>query len=398
MELQSSIEAAPQIPIQGRETMTTKITLPLLSIVFASQVALADGIKLPGITIDENGIKAPGVEIDKDGIRTPGVTIDDEGVSAPGVRVDQDGVSAPGVRIEAGDRTRIRESRAPGQYDNEFFAADGSVSRDKFDGMDLRGYDFSGYRLDRVKFVDTDLEGADFRGAIMDRVKFDNVNLEGADFSDTILSRVDFEDSRLGGACFIYATMDRTEFDDSDLTDAVWIGVLADRTDFKNSDRGALITRGPESCLDHRASLSIEAPIRERPAIIDAAAIEDVLSRGADTRVDLTVNFAYDSDLVQGEAHAQILEIAEALSQPGLAKQRIMVEGHTDGDGEAGYNVDLSYRRAIAVVRMLTDQYDIPKDRLEVQGFGEERPVADNASDNGKALNRRVTLVNLGNV
>lgn len=378
--------------------MTMKITLPLLSIVFASQVAFADGIKLPGITIDENGIKVPGVEIDQDGIRAPGVTIDDKGISAPGVRVDDSGVSAPGVRIEAGDRTRIRESRAPGQYDNEFFTADGSVSRDEFDGMDLRGYDFSGYRLDRVKFVDTDLEGADFRGAIMDRVEFDNVNLEGADFSDAILSRVEFEESRLGGACFIYATMERTEFDDSDLTDTVWIGVLADRTDFNNSDRGALITRGPTSCLDHQASLSIEAPIAERPTFIKAAVIEDALSKGADARVDLTVNFAYDSDQVQGEARAQILEIAEALSQPGLAQQRIMVEGHTDGDGEAGYNIDLSYRRAIAVVRMLTDQYAIPSDRLEVKGFGEERPVADNESDQGKLLNRRVTLVNLGSI
>ncbi len=378
--------------------MNMKISLPLLSIIVASQTAFADGIKLPGITIDENGIKAPGVEITNEGIRAPGVTIDDEGVSAPGVRVDENGVSAPGVRIEAGDRTRIREGRTPGRYDSEFFTAEGSVSRDKFDGMDLRGYDFSGYRLDRVKFVDTDLEGADFRGAIMDRVEFDNVNLEGADFSDAILSRVEFEDSRLGGACFIYATMDRTEFDDSDLTEAVWIGVLADRTDFKNSDRGALITRGPTSCLDHQASLSIDAPIADRPAIIEAAVIEDALSKGTDARVDLTVNFAYDSDQVQGEAHAQILEIAEALSQPGLARQRIMVEGHTDGDGEAGYNVDLSYRRAITVVRMLTDQYDIPAGRLEVKGFGEERPVADNGSDSGKALNRRVTLVNLGSV
>ncbi|MEM8951200.1 MAG: OmpA family protein [Pseudomonadota bacterium] len=378
--------------------MMMKFTLPLLSIAFASQMALADGIKLPGITIDEDGIKAPGVTIDKDGIRAPGVTIDEDGVSAPGVRVDEGGVSAPGVRIEAGDRTRIREGRTPGRYDSEFFTADGSVSRDKFNGMDLRGYDFSGYRLDRVRFVDTDLEGADFRGAVMDRVEFDNVNLEGADFSDTILSRVEFEDSRLGGACFIYATMDRTEFDDSDLTDAVWIGVLADRTDFKNSDRGALITRGPTSCLDHQASLSIETPIVERPTIIEAAAIEDALSKGAEARVDLTVNFDYDSDRVHGEAHAQILEIAEALSQPGLAQQRIMVEGHTDGDGEAGYNLDLSYRRAIAVVRMLTEQYDIPSDRLEVKGYGEDRPVADNGSDQGKALNRRVTLVNLGAV
>ncbi|MDH3660307.1 MAG: pentapeptide repeat-containing protein [Alphaproteobacteria bacterium] len=388
--------------------MKIKIALSLLTIVFAGQAALADGIKLPGITIDENGIKAPGVEITDDGIKAPGVTIDDDGVSAPGVRVDSDGVvAAPGVRIEAGDagyreRARIRDSRSPGRYDDQFFAADGTVSRDKFTGMDLRGYDFSGYILERVKFVDTDLEGADFRGAVLERVEFDNVNLEGADFSDTVLSRVDFEDARLGGACFIYATMERTEFDDSDLTDAIWIGVQASRTDFNNSDRGRMITRGPADCREYHGSLGGSASVQlasvERPAVTSAAAIEQTLSQGTDARVDLTVNFAYDSDRVEGEAHAQILEIAEALTAPGLADQRIRIEGHTDGDGEAGYNVDLSYRRAIAVVRMLTDQYDIPSGRLEVKGYGEDRPVATNDNDQGRALNRRVTLVNLGNV
>ena len=294
------------------------------------------------------------------------------------------------------------QSRTPGRYDDDFFAADGTVRRDKFVGMDLRGYDFSGYHLERVKFVDTDLEGANFSGAVLERVRFDHVNLGGADFSDTVLSRVDFENSLLDGACFIYSSMHRTDFEESDLTDAIWIGVDAERTDFKNSDRGGLVTRGPADCFEYHSSLggstSVQLASVERPAVTTAAAIEETLSKGADARVDLTVNFAYDSDRVEGEAHAQILEIAEALNAPGLAEQRILVEGHTDGDGEAGYNVDLSYRRAVAVVRTLTGQYGIPTDRLEVKGYGEERPVADNDSDRGKALNRRVTLVNLGNV
>lgn len=388
--------------------MKTKFALSVLALAFAGQAALADGIKLPGITIDENGIKAPGVEIDQDGVRTPGVTIDDEGVSAPGVKIDQDGVSAPGVRIGTGEagrqqRIQIRESRQPGRYDDEFFAEDGTIRRDNFDGMDLRGYDFSGYTLERVNFANTDLEGADFRGAVLKRVSFENANLEGADFSDTYIRRVTFDASNLAGACFIHATLERTGFTRSNLTDTIWIGVQAERTDFENSDRGRMITRGPLACQDHWASLSIGAPVveaaaGERPEIIEAAVIEETLSQGADARVDLTVNFAYDSDQVRGEAHAQILEIANALSTPGLARQRILVEGHTDGDGEAGYNVDLSYRRAIAVVRTLVDQHGIPSDRLEVKGYGEERPVAENDSDQGRALNRRVTLVNLGSV
>ena len=368
------------------------LILPMITMVLMTSATLADGIKLPGVTIDENGIKAPGV------------VIDDEGVKAPGVTINESGISAPGVRIENGEagyqkRGEIRSRRSPGEYDDQFFAEDGTVSRDSFDGMDLRGYDFSGYSLDRVKFTDTNLQGANFSGAILERVAFDNVNLQGANFTDATLSRVDFEDALLGGACFIYSTMERTEFDDSDLTDAVWIAVQASRTDFKNSDRSGLVTHGSTNCLDYHSSVApskLIEPTTVRPEITKAEIIEETLTRGADSRVDLTVNFAYDSDNIEGAAHTQIMEIANALSAPSLVGQRIRVEGHTDGDGEANYNLDLSYRRAIAVVRMLVDEYRIPSDRLEVEGFGEDRPIATNESDQGRALNRRVTLVNLG--
>jgi outer membrane protein OmpA-like peptidoglycan-associated protein len=393
-----STEVRPPNDMKRDETMK-KCALTLMAMALAGSTALADGIKLPGITIDENGIQAPGVVIDEDGIRAPGVTIDDQGVSAPGVRVDDGGVSAPGVRIETGDRVRIRGERTVGHYDGEIFGEDGVIRRDNFNGMDLRGYDFSGYTLERVNFANTDLEGADFSGAVLERVNFSNSNLEGADFSDTLIRRVNFDSSILAGACFIHTTMERTGFSRSDLTDAIWIGVQAERTNFSDSDRGRLVTRGPANCFDHHSAIGatvLQASLFERPEVTSATAIEEALSEGADARVDLTVNFAYDSDQVEGAARAQIMEIANALQAQSLAEQRILVEGHTDGDGDSDYNVDLSYRRAIAVVRTLVEQYDVPSDRLEVKGFGEDRPIADNGSDQGRALNRRVTLVNLG--
>lgn len=373
--------------------MTKKIIiLPIIMMAVAAQTASADGIKLPGVTIDEEGIKAPGV------------VIDDEGISAPGVTIDDNGIAAPGVRIETGEagqreRIQIRESRRSGRYDDDFFTAEGKVRRDEFVGMDLRGYDFSGYHLERVKFIDTDLEGASFRGAVLERVEFDHVNLEGADFSDAVLERVDFQEALLGRACFIYSTMQRTDFEDSDLTDTMWIAVQAERTDFKNSNQGGLITQGWSSCHEYHGSVAPSATVQiaaPRPEVTKASVIEATLSEGADASVDLTVNFAYDSDQIEGAARAQILEIANALGAPSLAQRRVRVEGHTDADGEDAYNLDLSYRRAIAVTRTLVDDYGIAPDRLEVEGVGEDRPVATNDSDEGRALNRRVTLVNLG--
>ena len=67
----------------------------------------------------------------------------------------------------------------------------------------------------------------------------------------------------------------------------------------------------------------------------------------------------------------------------------IRVEGYTDDQGDAEYNLDLSYRRARAVVEYLASK-GVPRDRLEYVGYGEANPVAPNDVIEGRALNRRV--------
>jgi OOP family OmpA-OmpF porin len=68
---------------------------------------------------------------------------------------------------------------------------------------------------------------------------------------------------------------------------------------------------------------------------------------------------------------------------------RMSVLGHTDNKGSPGYNRELSQRRAQAVVKYLADK-GIAVDRLEAKGFGPDRPVATNATPEGRAQNRRV--------
>ncbi|MGB8150025.1 MAG: OmpA family protein, partial [Candidatus Cybelea sp.] len=69
--------------------------------------------------------------------------------------------------------------------------------------------------------------------------------------------------------------------------------------------------------------------------------------------------------------------------------------GHTDSDGGAAYNLALSQRRAQAVVDDLTKRYGIARSRMIAKGYGLTKPIASNATDGGKALNRRVELVRL---
>ena len=71
---------------------------------------------------------------------------------------------------------------------------------------------------------------------------------------------------------------------------------------------------------------------------------------------------------------------------------RLAVEGHTDNAGTPAHNQQLSEARAHTVAATLTAQ-GIAADRLQPAGFGQTKPLADNATEAGRAQNRRVELV-----
>jgi outer membrane protein OmpA-like peptidoglycan-associated protein len=70
---------------------------------------------------------------------------------------------------------------------------------------------------------------------------------------------------------------------------------------------------------------------------------------------------------------------------------RVEIQGHTDSTGTDEHNLDLSRRRA-ATVKSYLELYGISADRLTTTGYGESKPVGDNATEEGRALNRRVEL------
>jgi outer membrane protein OmpA-like peptidoglycan-associated protein len=75
-----------------------------------------------------------------------------------------------------------------------------------------------------------------------------------------------------------------------------------------------------------------------------------------------------------------------------IAKRKILLIGHTDDTGNSRLNADLSERRAAAVADYM-EKRGIPKESLYFQGAGESYPVADNSSEEGRAKNRRVEIV-----
>ena len=101
--------------------------------------------------------------------------------------------------------------------------------------------------------------------------------------------------------------------------------------------------------------------------------------------------FATNSDRIRPESTPTLEEIGTMLKDhPEL---RIAIEGHTDSDGEDAYNQTLSEKRAAAVKAYLIATYGIQDSRLQTAGFGESKPVEDNATPEGKQQNRRVELV-----
>ena len=101
--------------------------------------------------------------------------------------------------------------------------------------------------------------------------------------------------------------------------------------------------------------------------------------------------FDTNSDVIQPESTPTLREIGDMLNAHG--DMALVIEGHTDSEGDSDYNLELSERRASAVVRYLVDAYGIASDRLMAEGLGESAPVADNSTPEGRQQNRRVELV-----
>lgn len=101
------------------------------------------------------------------------------------------------------------------------------------------------------------------------------------------------------------------------------------------------------------------------------------------------IHFEHDSDVPKPSAIPALQRLRDALaSAPDLT---VVIEGHTDADGDENYNRDLSQRRADTVVNWLIGE-GIAAPRLTPLGKGEGQPVASNDTADGKALNRRVEI------
>jgi OmpA-OmpF porin, OOP family len=123
---------------------------------------------------------------------------------------------------------------------------------------------------------------------------------------------------------------------------------------------------------------------------VDAVAMGGDLERTGHTAI-YGIYFDTNKAEVKPESDAAIQEIAKLLSQTPTLK--LYVVGHTDSTGVLAANMDLSKRRAEAVVQTLVAKHKVAAARLTAMGCGPLAPVAPNDAEEGRAKNRRVELV-----
>jgi outer membrane protein OmpA-like peptidoglycan-associated protein len=112
-------------------------------------------------------------------------------------------------------------------------------------------------------------------------------------------------------------------------------------------------------------------------------------------KIDIKIYFDTGSDQLQTNSIPQLEQVSAALSSGALGKSSILIQGHTDSTGSTVRNQQLSLKRAERVRQFLIENHvDIA---LEVEGMGENSPVASNETKKGRAINRRVTFINQGN-
>jgi outer membrane protein OmpA-like peptidoglycan-associated protein len=105
------------------------------------------------------------------------------------------------------------------------------------------------------------------------------------------------------------------------------------------------------------------------------------------------ITFDVNSDKIKPESFGVLKEIAGALTDNPTVKVKII--GHTDSDGDAAKNLELSKKRAEAVKATLSSEFSIDASRMDTDGLGATKPLADNKTTEGKAQNRRVEFVKL---
>ena len=156
------------------------------------------------------------------------------------------------------------------------------------------------------------------------------------------------------------------------------------------NERRARAEAEKRSAEAEKRSAEVEKKLAAAMASLAEVAKVKEESRGVVITLSGSVLFATGQSHLLPIAKQKLDEVAKALKDQGF--NTLLIEGHTDSQGSARKNEELSLARAESVRSHLISQ-GLPSDKIRAQGLGSTRPVADNSTAEGRANNRRVEIV-----
>jgi len=116
-----------------------------------------------------------------------------------------------------------------------------------------------------------------------------------------------------------------------------------------------------------------------------------VIVTDKEVKITQQIHFEFDKDKIRPESFPIIDAVADVLRK--FPTMKLEIQGHTDNKGSAGYNKNLSQRRATSVRKYLVEKSKIDGTRLTAVGYGMEQPIVANDTALNRALNRRVQFI-----
>lgn len=121
----------------------------------------------------------------------------------------------------------------------------------------------------------------------------------------------------------------------------------------------------------------------------NGCSVSKKISNSIENKVELDVRFDTSKHLLKNSELKGLLKLGQFLQK--FKTTDVIIEGHTDAQGDEGENLLLSENRAKAIKQALVEKFMISPNRIQAIGHGESKPVADNDTEYGRATNRRVT-------
>lgn len=128
--------------------------------------------------------------------------------------------------------------------------------------------------------------------------------------------------------------------------------------------------------------------VQERKVQAEAA---PVVAKEEPVTIKLDIQFATNKSNIQKKYHNQIKKVADYMTK--YPETKVAIEGHTDSVGNVAKNVKLSQKRANSVKTYLVKKFKIKASRITATGYGPKKPIASNATKEGRQQNRRVHAV-----